>query len=323
MAATPQKTLLQIIRAAQGELGLPLAATVIDNTDATTMQLLALLNAAGEEMRDQPEDGWTAQQIQFNLVVSPPIVTTGNTGLNSAVLTNIPDTTGLDTNYVVQGANIPVDARVKSVDSINQITMDMEATAAVSNTPLTFSKDTYSVPDDFHFFIGDTWWDRTNRWKLMGPDSPRLDQWHRSGIVTTGPRRHFRVVGRPAGNTYRIWPPPAEIVNPLQLEYEYQSLDWVNLNGDGVDYANAFENDDDIPTLNDRALIMSVKWRFWQIKGFAWLNMQSAYLDYVDKLIATDGGTKTISIVRRYSPGYLTSFQVQDGFFPGPGNPGS
>ena len=55
-------------------------------------------------------------------------------------------------------------------------------------------------------YIGQTWWDRTNRWALLGPDSPQIDQWHRSGIYVTGPRRHFRQIGNTT-NAWRIWPP--------------------------------------------------------------------------------------------------------------------
>jgi hypothetical protein len=51
------------------------------------------------------------------------------------------------------------------------------------------------VPSGFDWFQNRTMWDRTNRWELLGPDSPQIDQWHRSGIVTTGPRQSLPEIG--------------------------------------------------------------------------------------------------------------------------------
>lgn len=312
-----QKTLLQIIQTAQLELGLPVDTVVVSSQQQTTQQMYALANLELDELRQRRN--WTALQNEYNLVVSPPTETTGDVGLNSAIITNIPSTAGLEADYwQVAGANIPVAARILSVDSATQITMTMEATGATVGTELTFSKDTYPEPSDFNNFINDTWWDRTNRWSLLGPDSPQLDQWHRSGIVATGPRRHFRQLGALA-NTYRIWPPPAEITEPLQLVYEYSSFNCVYVSG-GVTTAKYFENDADIPILNDRAIIMGIKWRFWEQKGFDWTSKRTDYDNYIDRLAARDGGRSKINLVNDSGSILLNSFQVQDGFYPGPAN---
>lgn len=313
-----QKTLLQIIQAAQGELGLSQATSVIGNTDQTTIQMFAYANQELDELRNV--HNWTAMLKEYNLVVNPPTITTGNVTLNSAVISNIPSTAGLLANYMmVAGSSIPAAARVLTVDSPTQITMTMEATGSATGTDLTFSQDTYPEPVDFSHFENRTWWDRTNRWELLGPDSPQLDQWHRSGIVTTGPRRHFRQLGALANN-YRIWPPPAEITNPLQLVFEYISLYDVYVNG-STTTAQYFANDGDIPILNDRAIIMGVKWRFWEQKGFDWTQKRTDYDNFVQRLVARDGGRKTLSMVKRVNPIFISPSNVQDGFFPGPVGP--
>lgn len=309
-----QKTLLQIVQTAQAELGLPVSDTVIGNTDQTTVQMYTLCNLILDELRQR--HNWTALQTEYNLVVRVPINTTGDTAQNSAVITNIPDTTGLEAAYwTVAGSNIPAAARILSVDSLTQITMTMEATDVAIGTDLVFSKDTYPEPSDFNNFINTTWWDRTNRWALLGPDSPQIDQWHRSGIVTFGPRRHFRQLGALA-NTYRLWPPPAELTNPLQLVYEYMSFNCVYVNG-GATTAKYFANDADIPILNDRAIIMELKWKFWEQKGLDWTVKRSDADVYIERLIARDGGANTLSLVNRAPSILINSFQVQDGFFPG------
>lgn len=312
------RTVLQIINAAQQELGLPVSATIFGNSDISTVQLLAFLQLANEELRDDNDEGWKVLQRELNLVVNVPVSTTGNTTVNSAVITNIPSTSSLAAQYwAVTGDNIPQGARILSVDSATQVTLTMPATSTAVGVALVFGQDTYPMPDDFRKYTNRTWWDRTNRWELLGPDSAQLDQWHRSGIVATGPRRHFRNIG-PFANTYRLWPPPTEISAPINLVYEYISLFTVRTNGSFTAFTERFVNDADVPMLDDRALILSIKWRFWEQKGFNWLFKRKEYDDFVQRLKGRDGGARTLSLVTRVDPIFISPANIQDGFFPGP-----
>ena len=321
--ATP-KTVLQIINQAQAELGLVQSTSVVGNTsDLASQQFLALLNSAGEEIRDYAEDGWRNMAVEFNLVVNTPITVTGNLSQNSAVITGIsPNTTGIVAQtFMVAGTSIPTAARVISVDSPSQVTMSMEATAGATATALVFSQDTYPLPSDYKTTTNRTWWDRTNRWELLGPDSPQMDQWHRSGIVVTGPRRHFREIGRSVPTQVRIWPQPSEIVNPLQLVFEYQSTDWIMINGVSTSTSAAITSDTDTSFLDDRALIKWLKWMRQQAKGFAYDVLRNDAIDHTDTLIARDGAAPTLNMVKRVHPIFISPANVQDGFFPGPVGP--
>lgn len=309
------RTLLQIVNAAQAELGLPQSATVISNTDATTVQMLALVQMEIEELNRK--HNWTVLHNEYNLVVSPPVTTTGTLTADSAVITGIPSTSALTANYfTVAASGVPVAARIISVDSATQVTMSMEATGDATDTEIVFSKDTYPEPSDFGRFENKTWYDRTNRWQLIGPDSPQQDQFLRSGIVALGPRRHFRQVGM-LTNNYRIWPPPSEIVAPLQLVFEYVSLYSIYVAGSMSSYAALWANDTDVPILDDRAIIMGLKWRMWAAKGMNYTKLELDYDNYVQRLIARDGGAPTLGLVKVYSPFLLTSNNVQDSNFPG------
>jgi len=313
------RTLLEVVNSAQAELGLPQSATVIGNTDATTVQMLALLNLELDELRREKENGWTILQTEYNLVVEVPITTTGDINTDSAVISGIPSTVGLEANFWQVFANgVPSGgARIISVDSTTQVTLNMQAIASATAESIIFAKDTYALPTGFDRYIGNTWWDRTNMWALFGPDSPQLDQFHRSGIFTTGPRRHFRQIG-PYANKYRIWPAPAEITQPLQLVYEYVSK-YPVVAVDGTTYKQYFTADDDTSLLDDRALVMGLKWRFWAQKGLNWVPLRTDYKRYVDVLKARDGGNTTLSLVRAPTSYLLNSAQVQDGNFPGTG----
>jgi len=314
-------TLLQIVQAAQGELGLPQSSTVIGNTDPTTVQMYNLTNRVLDQLRRM--NRWTALQFEYDLVVNPPIQTTGNLTVNSPVITNIPSTTGILANYYTVGGNgIPQAARVLSVDSATQVTMTMEYTGTepAVGMDLTFAQDTYPMPTGFDFFNNRTMWDRTNRWELLGPDSPQLDQWHRSGIVATGPRRHFRKIG-PYADQFRIWPQPVEITSPLQLVFEFLSLNAVMVHGSQSSFAQYFQNDDDQPLLDDQAITMGLKWMFWQVKGFNYGDMKNDWIDYVKQLRARDGAAPTLTLTKRVHPIFISPANVQDGFFPGPVGP--
>lgn len=308
-------TLLEIITTAANELGLPAPSTVESTTDdLQTIQLVALTNRNCVSLyRDHD---WTDLQTEHIINIEASIVTAGDVTANSAVISNIPDTTGLDTSYAVAGLGQPQAQRVAEVLSSTSVRCEMFSTAGEAATEITFAKDTYDIPTDFDRFITQTWWDRTNQWRLIGPDSPQTDQLLRSGIFTSGPRRRFRQVGRrPAA--YRIWPPPFNggAPAPGALVWEYISKNWVQTGDDT--FADKMTADGDICLLDDQLVIMGCKWRMWQIKGFEYAAMQQEYLDAVSAKFASDGGIPDLYLNRRSGPFLLSNANVVDGNFPG------
>lgn len=310
-----QLSLIEIVQAVTAELGLVQPSTVVGATDLQTAQLYALVNREGDNLKRT--HNWTVLQSLFTLNVGAPLVTTGTVALGSPIITGIPSTAAITAEtFVVSGSMIPVAARVLTVDSATQVTMDMVATGAATATALTFAKDTYPENSDFDRFLNGTAWDRTNRWALLGPDSPQLDEYHRSGIVTTGPRRHFRQVGSLTAGTYRLWPPPQTVDAPFQIAWEYASLNWVRpLSGP---LQASMTLDTDTPILDSQAIILGTKWRFLQAKGIPTAaSMQIEYNDYVQQLIARDGGAPTLSMGKRWQPYLLSPYNVQDANYPG------
>lgn len=308
-------TLLEIIQTVTAELGLVQPAVVVGATDLQTVQLYNLVNRSGDALKRT--HNWTALQTLFTLNVGAPALTTGNVTLGSGIITGIPSTAGIVAGtYVVSGNAIPAAARVQSVDNGTQVTMDMVATATTLATPLTFAKDTYPEPVAFDRFINGTAWDRTNRWELIGPDSPQLDEFHRSGIVTTGPRRHFRQVGNLSAGNYRLWPPPQAVDTPFQIAWEYITLAWAQSAGGTL--ITKMTADTDQPILDSQAIILDVKWRFLEAKGIPTAaSMQKEAQDYISQLISRDGGAPTLSAGRRHDPYLLSPWNTQDGNFPG------
>lgn len=304
-------TLLQLVQTAAKELGLTAPSVVVGSTDLQTVQLLALMNRDGIELYQSKD--WTTLQGEHIINVETPTTLTGAVTLNSQTCT-VTSTVGLSTAYSVTGTGQPAAQRIQTVVDSTTLTLEMESTATAASTSLIFARDTYTLPSDFDHYISRTWWDRTNHWALMGPQSPQFDQWQRSGVITTGPRIRWRQIGhRPTA--WRIWPPPTSQTVPDSLVFEYVNDGWVAA-ADGT-YKKRFTLDTDTSLLDDDALILGCKWRMWQIKGFSYGAMQQEYCDYVNRIKSRDGGMPDLK-TNRQSPGYLiTSANVQDGNYPG------
>jgi len=307
--------ILQIVQTAANELGLVSPTTLVNSTDLQVIQLLALANRDCTSLyRDYD---WTDLQEEHIVNVDAQAATTGDVALNSALILNIPSTAGLDTSWAVSGEGMPQAQRIAEVVDATTVRCEMLSTATALGTEILFAKDTYDLPADFDRYIGQTWWDRTNHWRLIGPDSPQMDQYIRSGIFATGPRRRFRQVGRKP-NAWRIWPPPfaGGAPAPGALVWEYISKNWV-LKVDGTT-SDRMTTDTDTPLLDDQLVIMGVKWRMWQIKGFEYAAMQQEYLDAVNAKFASDGGIPDLYLNRRSGPFLISNGNVRDGNFPGP-----
>jgi hypothetical protein len=310
-------TLLVLVQNACAELGVAVPGSVAGATDQQTMQMFALANAVGADLLSRHQ--WTALQTQAIIAVESPTVTTGTTADGSAAITNVVTfPSGPVTAYIVSGNEIPASSRAVSNAvtpplSGTTVTLDTQASGSAVATSITISRDTYPVPADFVTFINDTQWDRGNHWRLQGPASPQEDQWLRSGIVTTGPRRWFRQVGRGL-DVFRLWPPPGTNDVPGPLSYEYLSSYWAS---DSASTPKArFTADADTCIWDDRLIVEGIKWRFFAAKGFDYSSQFALWQRQLHVAQARDGGAPVLSMTRRRWPIFISPANVQDGNFP-------
>lgn len=129
----------------------------------------------------------------------------------------------------------------------------MPMTETLTGASFQFSQVAYDLPSDWLSEIPQTEWDRTNRWPLLGPQSPQDWQSFKSGIVYAGPRKRFRI----QENQILINPPPP---NGLLFSLEYISNGWV------INSVNQrlprFTNDTDTAIFPDSLLITGLKAQF-------------------------------------------------------------
>lgn len=169
----------------------------------------------------------------------------------------------------------------------------------------------YPLPPDFGRPISQTEWDRTNRWPMIGPETPQQWQWLKSGILSTGPRERFRLVG----NTLEIWPVPGSTTVPLpvELSYYYVGKWWVE-DDTGQRKAKATK-DDDTCVFDDRLMVSGVKLRFYQAKGFDTTSFAADFQANLDDALAQDGGAPILSLSREPQFPLITIFNIPDAGF--------
>lgn len=85
---------------------------------------------------------------------------------------------------------------------------------------LATNTDSYAFPGDFNRIISETWWNRTQKWPLIGPIDPVQWQQYKSGLVTTLPRQRFRVKYW-ADAQFFIDPTPTSSENGQTVVFEY------------------------------------------------------------------------------------------------------
>jgi hypothetical protein len=271
------KTMLQIIQAATAQLGIPTPQVVagINNTD--TLQLLALLNQLADDL--QRDYIWEALSVEYRFTTQS-LTATGTVTANSAIVTGLSVSTGLDSTYQVLGEGVNTDTYVSTLDSATQVTMSQPASASGTIT-LTFCKTKYSFPTGYDRIQDRTQWDKSMHWELLGPETAQMWQWLKSGYISTGPRIRWRIMG----GYFQIWP---AVSTPEYLGFEYISNAFA-LDASGVP-KTAFTTDTDTCIFPDGLMVTGLKMMYQQAKGLG-----SEFVNKYEELLgiakANDGGS--------------------------------
>jgi hypothetical protein len=293
-------TLLQLVQAACGEMGLTVPTSVVGNAAQDPMQILALMNAVGSEL--QREYDWQALSKEYRFTTQY-LSTTGTLVANSAVVTAMGATTGLDATYMVAGTGINQDTYVLSTDSSVQVTLSQVASTAGTGVALTFGKTKYAMPSDYDRQIDNTHYDKSKRWQMLGPETAQQWEFLKSSYISTGPRLRYRIMG----GYFQIWP---MVATPEYLGFEYFSNGWVNPTA--ATPKSTFTLDADTCCFPDRLMILGVKLKYFEAKGF---DTTAYYRDYnrqLDLAKSNDHGSPTLSMSPRMSEVLIGVDQIPD-----------
>jgi hypothetical protein len=279
-------TILELTQASMAEMGLGTTSSAVGSSNQIATQLVALANAAGRQLA-QANDWQSLIKEQTFQVVSYTM--TGTTTSGSSLITDLDTTNLTDFLFAVTGDNIPTDTYITYVDSSTDVELTQNATASGSTT-LTFTQTRFPLPDGFSSMATATQWNKSQHLELIGPETPALWQWQKSGWASTGPRLQWRIIdGR-----FEIFPPNSAADT---LRYEYLSNYWAsNASGDAK---ASFTADSDRCVFPDEVMIAAMKVKFLQAKNLPWQAAMADYVDLFSGAIATDAGAGILRLSGR------------------------
>ena len=272
-------------------------ATVIGNTNQDVVQTLALVNAGGDDLVRAHSQGWQALSKQY-IFTTPFYSYTGTVTSGSTTVSAMSSTTGLTTTptyFMVTGTGILQDTFLTAADAgLATVTLNQEASASGTAVTLTFSQVLFVPPSDFDSQIDRTHWDKSKHWEMLGPSTPQQREWLRSGYISTGPRIRYWYMG----GLFQIWPP---LGVEDSLAYEYKSKWWIYATGATTTTKQAYTVDTDTAVWSDSLMRALIKLKYLEAKGMDTTAAMRVYNDALDREIANDSGSTTLSMNPRPS----------------------
>lgn len=313
--------------------------------------ILALANLAGQDVARKAPGGWVSMIREYDFLTNailPQSGTVANVG-NSAVISGLSGINLVQPGiWIAAGSGIPDNAIIRLVTPPvtisgpppNTITLSVQSTYTGAGQ-FQFGQSDYPLPADFVRPIDNTFWDRSRYWQMRGPQSPQQWQTYKSSIIGRASiQRRFRFrsvysaggtqiggsigtggVGNvPAFRTFlSIDPTPFD--NGSALVFEYVSNGWCQ-STQGVPQ-NAWQRDTDVaidPTI-EYLITLNLTWRVLRRLGLSYSEELDEYERQADKALAHDGGAPILDMTPMLGLSLVSPYQVQEGFFPGPGNP--
>lgn len=153
-------------------------------------------------------------------------------------------------------------------------------------TTLAQQEQAGAIPADAEFLIPETFFNRTETRRVVGPLS--AEEWQaEQAIIATVLRDSFMV----RGGVFLMHPvPPAG----QTIAYEYQSGNWINNKT-----AKTFSTDADAPDLDEEMITLGTQWRFLSAIGQDYAEVFQKYQVRKARLKSKDGTARVITLDER------------------------
>jgi len=297
-------TLLQLVQAVTSELGLPAPNAVISNSDTQIQQIYSFINRLG---RDLARDYDWQELVKSYVFSTSALTTTGVWTAGSAIITGIPSTASLSTDWDASNIGLPAYAQIVSVDSTTQVTVNQVALTSGSGS-IVFSRNQYALPSDWGRQVPQSEWDRTQHWPLAGPATGQQWGYLQGGIVSTGPWLRFRIYG----SKFAVNPDPP---NASTLSMEYISNAWVITASTGVRKV-AYTADTDTCIYDDSMMILGTKMLWRQEKGFESSIVERDFRVLLEACSAQNASAPKLNMAPRPASMLLGPWSVPAGNWP-------
>jgi hypothetical protein len=154
-----------------------------------------------------------------------------------------------------------------------------------------------TIAPGYKYILNDTIWNRTLRRPVFGPRTPQSWQ-QQKAFAINGPWSSHRIK---AGHIFMFPVPSAG----EDCYFEYISKNWCTDSTGATGYS-AWNNDADIPVLDENLLILGTIWRWKKLKGFEYAEDFADYERLVLDTFAKDGGRDWLSLTN-------TKYDIQPG----------
>ena len=148
------------------------------------------------------------------------------------------------------------------------------------------------LPADWSYFLDQTQWDRTNHWPLLGPKTAQEWQWLKGGLLSSGPRMRYRVVG---GNI-ELFPGSA---GPSTVAMEYVADTWLASATQANTYFAEVMADTDLMLLDPWIVTAYLKLKYWEAKGLDTAAYTKDFLGIWESRIGKNKGAPVLTLAPR------------------------
>ena len=166
------------------------------------------------------------------------------------------------------------------------------------------------LPSDWSYFLDQTQWDRTNHWPLLGPKTAQEWQWLKGGLLSSGPRIRYRVVG---GNL-ELFPgafPPAQPYSDIAMEYVANT--WLESATVANTFYDTVQSDTDLVLFDQWVITAYLKLKYWEAKGLDTSAYSKDFLQTWEARIGKNKGAPVLTLAPRARSMLIGINNIPDG----------
>lgn len=162
------------------------------------------------------------------------------------------------------------------------------------------------LPADWSYFLDQTQWDRTNHWPLLGPKTAQEWQWLKGGLLSSGPRIRYRVVG---GNLELF--PGSSVTSKIAMEYIADT--WLASASQANTYYPEVTSDTDLALLDPWILTAYLKLKYWEAKGLDTTAYTKDFVGIWEARIGKSKGAPVLTLAPRARTMLIGINNIPDG----------
>jgi hypothetical protein len=167
-----------------------------------------------------------------------------------------------------------------------------------------------ALPDDWSYFLDQTQWDRTNHWPLLGPKTAQEWQWLKGGLLSSGPRIRYRLVG----GSIELFPSQNPTSPPTStIAMEYVANTWVASTETADTYYNEIVADTDEVLFDPWVISAYLKLKYWEAKGLDTSAYTKDFVGVWEARIGKNKGAPVLTLAPRARSMLIGINNIPDG----------